>query len=74
MDRDNILDACYSVARNTMWDRRPVDTADITRVADALAAIAREKKHEVAARDGDPDVVVRAVRYLARAHAIPPMR
>jgi hypothetical protein len=72
LNRDELKDACYQVATNTMWDLRPVDVADIQSVADKFFRIAEQQADLVS--DRDPNLVVRAVRYLNHAHAIPPMR
>ena len=74
LDTDALQRACYEVAKETKWDARPVDTDDIRRLADELYRIASERAEFVAEAERDPNLVTRAVRYLAHAHAIPPMR
>lgn len=74
MNTDPLDAACFLIARTTLWDRRPVDVAAIADVAAKLTTIARDQQEYVEDIDGDPEFVVRAVQYLARTHAIPPMR
>jgi len=74
LNRDELKDACYGVATNTMWDLRPVDVDEIQAVADQFFRIAEQQAQFVSEQGRDPNLVVRAVRYLNHAHAIPPMR
>lgn len=70
----SLLDACFSVARSTMWDRRPVDVSSIQATAQRFYEIARDHCTYLEEQGEDPAFVVRAVRYLGSMHAIPPMR
>jgi hypothetical protein len=74
LDRDPLRAACFAVARNTMWDRRPVDVASIETVADRLFSIAVDHGEFVQEQKRDPNLISRAVLYLSHIHAIPPMR
>lgn len=73
LDTDALKSACYEVARNTKWATHPVDTDDIKRLADELYQISSQQAEFVAGESREPDLVSRAVRYLAHTHAIPPM-
>lgn len=74
LDRQALWDACYEVARRTMWERRPVDAASITALAGEFARIGQEHEEFIVAHNRDPNLIVRAIEYLAGSHAIPPMR
>jgi len=54
-------------------DARPVDVQRIQKLADIFYAISLEHISRVKALGRDPNIVVRAVRYLASTHAIQPM-
>ena len=74
LDTGALQRACYEVAKETKWETRPVDTNDIKQLADELYRIASERAKFVAEAERDPNLVTRAVRYLAHVHAIPPMK
>jgi hypothetical protein len=68
---DELRKACFEVARTTKWARKPVDSAEITALADKLYEIA---KGEVSAElEIDLPLITRAVRYLGQVHVVPPM-
>jgi hypothetical protein len=68
---DELQQACFDLARITKWSRKPVDAAKIQAFAKQMATIAREQVSEPLGID--IPLITRAVRYLANAHAIPPM-
>ncbi|MEJ1385795.1 MAG: hypothetical protein RPV21_15710 [Candidatus Sedimenticola sp. (ex Thyasira tokunagai)] len=76
MDKDKakLKEACYLVARTTMWDRKPVDTDDIESHAEKLFKEALLQYDLVSELGGSIPMVTRAVHYLEQAHAIPPMK
>ena len=65
--------ACLDVAKRIAWRDGPVDDV----LASSFAAILYKEAlfHEEYIRDQerDPNMITRAVSYLAHAHAIPPM-
>lgn len=65
--------ACYVTAQKTMMDARPIDVRRIKKLADTLYTISLEHISRVKAQGRDPNIVVRAVKYLADTHAIQPM-
>ena len=69
--RDELQQACFDLARNTKWSRKPVDAAKIQAFSEQIAQIAREQVSDPLGID--ISLITRAVRYLANAHAIPPM-
>lgn len=71
---EDLKAACHEVARETMFDRRPVDVDEIQRVGAAMYEVAKEHLGYVQRSGGTGEYVVHAVRYLGRTHAMPPMR
>ena len=68
---DELRQACFDVARTTKWSRKPVDSAEITVLADKLYEIAKgQVSPEI---EIDLPLITRAVRYLGQVHASPPM-
>lgn len=65
--------ACYVTAQKTMMDARPMDVLRIKKLADTFYTISLEHISRVKALGRDPNLVVRAVKYLADTHAIQPM-
>ena len=74
LNRDELKAACYAVATNTMWEQRPVDVKSIQAVAANFVKIAEFHEEFVVEQGRDPNLIVRAVRYLDHVHAMPPMR
>ena len=74
LNRDELKAACYEVATNTMWDLRPVDVDSIQAVAAKFFQIAESHGQFVTEQGRDPNLLIRAVRYLNHVHAMPPMR
>ncbi len=73
LDREALRTACFAAARNTMWERRPIDLSSIEDVANRFLSIAEFHEEFVAGQGRDPNLIVRATEYLAHTHAIPPM-
>lgn len=74
LDRESLFNACYAVARQTKWERRPVDVEYIADLAREFLRIAEQHEEFVTGQQRDPELITRAVAYLASVHAIPPMR
>jgi hypothetical protein len=68
---DELQQACFDLARITKWSRKPVDAAKIQAFSEQIAQIAREQVNDPLGID--IPLITRAVRYLANAHATPPM-
>jgi hypothetical protein len=73
LDVPALKSACFNLAKNTMWRRKPVDLAEIQTHADNLYKETVELQEYVIRQGRDPNMVTRAVQYLDRTHAIPPM-
>src|SRR5437763_15709436 len=74
LDRTALRNACRDVARTTMWDTQPVDVTAIETLADRFLTIALDHQDFVFGQGRDPNLITRAVRYLAHSLAIPPMK
>lgn len=81
LDLEALRAACQEVAKSTLWQTpEPYDICDIidsdqiTRTVEAYVAEARQRAHDLAEEGHDPNIVTRAVVYLAYEHAIPPMK
>lgn len=80
LDRDELERACREVVRSTLWQTpNPQDIHDIVdadQIARLTAAYVEEALWHLDFVEGtgrDPNLITRAVRYLAATHAIPPM-
>lgn len=73
LDHEALRDACFEAARKTLEDARPMDVARINRLADRIYHHAWEHVSRINKQGRDPNILVRAVRYLAHTHAIQPM-
>jgi hypothetical protein len=73
LDHAELHAACFVAAQKTMMDARPTDVARIQKLADTFYAFCLEHISRVKAQGRDPNILVRAVKYLADTHAIQPM-
>jgi hypothetical protein len=73
LNREELKAVCYEVARSAMWARRPVDVDKITELADQFERIATDHCERVISQRRDPNLITRAVLYLGRTLAPPPM-
>lgn len=81
LDMAALRAACQEVAKSTLWQApEPYDIGDIidsdqiARTVEAYVAEARRQAQDLAEAGHDPNIVTRAVVYLAHEHAIPPMK
>ncbi len=73
LDHEALRSACFEAARKTMEDARPTDVEKIRRLADTFYHFARDHVRRIKAQGRDPGILVRAVAYLARTHALSQM-
>jgi len=75
VNEDALRMACCDVARQTLSGGGPISMTEVEKLGDQLVTyIVGMEYAETIERGGrDPNVVVRAVRYLAHVHAIPAM-
>lgn len=73
LDHEALRAACFEAARKTMEDARPMDVEKIRRLSDTFYHFALDHVSRIRSQGGEPDILVRAVVYLARTHAISQM-
>jgi len=67
---EDVLNAeCFALARTAKWTRKPIDSEEIRRLADAFFKTAVSRVSETL--DIDLPLITRAVRYLGEAHGMP---
>jgi hypothetical protein len=64
-------EACFELARNTKWARKPIDTEEIRALAAQFAEIAKSHIFHGEGLTIDAPLITRSVRYLAQAHGTP---
>ena len=74
LDKKLLYSACYEAARNTMFQMAPIDNAAIEKVAESFFNYSIENVEFIQGQNCDPNLLIRAVKYLAHTHAIPPFR
>lgn len=81
LDERALLTACREVSRSTLWQTlKPmtiddvIDSGQIERTVHAYFEEAKRHAAWVEEQGLDPNLVTRAVLYLAHEHAIPPMK
>ncbi len=71
--QENLLRvACFRLARNRLWQLRLVDAARVERLADSFYEIAINHLELINSKHRDPNLLVRAVRFLEQIDAVPP--
>lgn len=73
LDKDALLQACFEVARAIRWRDTPVDDVIAKAIVDLYFETAIRHEDYLIGQGRDPNLIVRAVRYIAEKHAIPPM-
>jgi len=73
LNLDALSAACFEVARKTLQDARPTDVDKIHKLADTFYGIAWAHMKRIVEQGRDQELLTRAVSYLAKTHAIPPM-
>jgi hypothetical protein len=68
--------ACLAVAKVTMWKPREEKKStdkEVEMLVRKLSEIALDRLEFITGQGYDPNILVRAIRYLAHTHALPPM-
>jgi hypothetical protein len=68
MDED-LANACFELARTAKWTQRPIDSAEITALAERFRTIAASRV--CPELNIDVPLLTRAVRYIGQAHGMP---
>lgn len=74
LNLDDLRTACFKVAQNVKWERKPQPVLDIQNLANEFYVRASEKAQELHEIGEDAEVVNRAVWYLLQIHATPHMK
>jgi hypothetical protein len=81
LDIEALRAACKEVAKSTLWQtpepydiRDVIDTDQIKGTVEGYLTEARQRAHDLEEEGHDPNIVTRAVVYLAHEHALPPMK
>ncbi|MDH7479834.1 MAG: hypothetical protein QHH02_07480 [Syntrophomonadaceae bacterium] len=70
-DKEGLWRACYNIACDKAREGRPVDVKLIRRLADVLFMDAIFYRDYLEKTGQDPNMLVRAVQYLAHSHSNP---
>lgn len=76
LNREALHAACLDVARSTLWkpkEQIQSTEAEIEALAEKYSRHALHYVEFVTEQGYDPNLLVRAVRYLAHTHAMPPL-
>lgn len=73
LNHDTLRAACFEAARNSMADIRPTAVRKINRLAETFYIHSLHQVARLRDQGRDPQILVRAVAYLAHTHAISPM-
>jgi hypothetical protein len=71
LDQEALNSACFSLAKSNKWARRPIDANSIENLAKRLADIASHHIEYLQGQDRDPNIVVRAIRYIEHITSYP---
>lgn len=74
LDKDALWNVCLSTARQALWDMRPMDLAQTEALARQYLKEAQFHLEFLEGQGADPNILVRAVQYLAEVHVMPPMK
>jgi len=81
LNKSALLEACEKVANQTLWQTpHPQDISDIidfeqrNMLAQKYFEKALQHVEFITGQERDPNLITRAVVYLAYSHAIPPMK
>jgi hypothetical protein len=57
--------ACFKLARNRLWQMRLIDAEEVECLADSFYEIAINHVELIGTKNRDPNLLIRAVRFLA---------
>lgn len=72
--KDELKHACLQVAERVMWTSEGTANDVSELMAEKLEVVAGAFLEDLKLIGRDPRIVIKAIYYLAEAHAIPPMR
>lgn len=71
-DRQLLERACFDLVRSIRWKDGPIEKVVAQAMVPGYVEIALHHEDFLVGQGRDPNIIVRAVRYLAHVHAIPP--
>ena len=77
LNTEALLAACHETAKITLWqpvDEKQPTEEEVEDLAEAFYAMSKTHLDYISEQGYDPNILVRAVRYLGHTHAIPPMK
>ncbi|WP_287600407.1 hypothetical protein [Thiothrix sp.] len=73
LDRKALHEACLDVARSIHWKKKPIDKLLVDVSSKLYFDEALRYEDFIIGQGRDPNIIVRAIKYIANKHAIPPM-
>ncbi|ADL55239.1 hypothetical protein [Gallionella capsiferriformans] len=73
LDNNALIAACYEVARSIRWKDNQVDEVIAKAYVELYFKVAIQHVEFLTGQGQDPNIIVRAVHYIAHTHSIPPM-
>lgn len=80
MDENKLLEVCFMLAEDLMWDkdsapieRLPEDISELNEMTNKFIEIANQNYYQVEGLPDGDDILIGAIRYL-NVQAIPPLR
>ncbi|WP_223246938.1 hypothetical protein, partial [Sulfuriferula thiophila] len=73
LDNNALTSACFEVARSIRWKDNQVDEVLAKAYVELYFNVAIQHEEYLTGQGRDPNIIVRAVRYIAHKHSIPPM-
>ena len=74
LNHSELKSACLGYAQAVMWDTRPTDVSHIQAFSELVYQSTLFYVEFIQKQERDPNLLTECIRYLAIAHAIPPMR
>lgn len=74
LDRKALHEACLDVARSIHWKKKLTDEILIDVSSKRYFDAALHYEDFIIGQERDPNIIVRAIKYIANKHAIPPMK
>lgn len=71
LDTEALNIACFSLAKSSKWEKGPVDVDTINALAKAFAQSAEGHADYLQGQQRDPNIVIRAIRYIEHHHGEP---
>jgi hypothetical protein len=81
INTDKVREACFNLAEDLMWENDALKSEEVEEsmnelsdMTEKLLQIALDSYYQVEQLENGQDILIRAINYIERAHAIPPLR